>query len=84
VQLGQHSRVTYKFIGEMERGTANPSLVTMVLVANALGCTVTDLLHDDKSAAYVMLPADDARRVHEAAAVIASIMMRPKQSRRGR
>jgi transcriptional regulator with XRE-family HTH domain len=46
-ELGCRSRVTRKFIREMERGTSNPSLVTMVLVARALGCSRADLLQSE-------------------------------------
>jgi transcriptional regulator with XRE-family HTH domain len=81
-ELGRLARVTPKFIGEIERGSSNPSLVTMALVANALGCGLVDLLHADKSAAYVSLSADNARRVHDAATIIASVLSPRKRARR--
>jgi transcriptional regulator with XRE-family HTH domain len=72
-ELSRRSRVGPKFIGQIERGTSNRSLVTMV-VADALACSLTDLLQPEKSAAYVSLRVDDARRVQEAAAVITAVL----------
>jgi transcriptional regulator with XRE-family HTH domain len=80
--LGRMARVTPKYIGEIEPGSSNPSLVTMALVADALGCGLADLLPTDKSAAYVSLRADDARRVHDAATVISSLLSPRKRKRR--
>ena len=41
--LARQSRVTRKFIQEVEDGTSNPSLETIVLLADGLGCEVADL-----------------------------------------
>jgi transcriptional regulator with XRE-family HTH domain len=49
VELGRRSRVTSKFISEIERGTSNPSLETVLLVADALGRSLPDLLQAEKS-----------------------------------
>ena len=57
VELERRSRVGSKFISEIERGTTNPSLETMVLVADALGCDVVDLLLPDNSSTPVSLRA---------------------------
>jgi transcriptional regulator with XRE-family HTH domain len=80
-ELGRRARVTPKYIGEIERGTSNPSLVTMALVAGALGCGVVELLQPEKSA-YLLLRADDARLARDAAAVIASVLSPRKRARR--
>jgi transcriptional regulator with XRE-family HTH domain len=83
VELGRRSRVTSKFIGEIERGTSNPSLETMLLVAHALKCDLAQLLQAERSSlAYVLLRADDVRRAQEAVAVMASVLARRKRSRR--
>lgn len=79
-ELGRLARVTPKFIGEIERGSSNPSLVTMALVADALGCGLADLLQTEKGS-YVSMRSDDARRVHDAARVIASVLMPRKRVR---
>lgn len=47
-ELGRRARVSGKFIGEIERGESNPSLLTMALVADALNCTLVDLLATDR------------------------------------
>ena len=42
--LGRRSRMSGKSIGEIERGVANPSLLTMQAVAKALGVGLRDLV----------------------------------------
>ena len=42
-ELGETAGLSYKFIGEMERGIVNPSLDSLVRIANALGVKVGDL-----------------------------------------
>lgn len=81
-ELGRRARVGYKFIGQIERGVSNPSLETMALVADALGCTLTDLLQPEKSSAYVSLRADDVRRAQEALLVMASVLAPRKRPKR--
>ena len=41
--LARESRMTRKFIQEIEYGTSNPSLETIVLLAHALDCDLADL-----------------------------------------
>lgn len=43
VDLARICHVGPAFICEIERGQSNPSLETMALVANGLGCQVVDL-----------------------------------------
>jgi transcriptional regulator with XRE-family HTH domain len=83
-ELGRSSRVTPKFISEIERGASNPSLMTMVLVADALGCGVSELLQPDKPimSSALSLRVDDARRAREAVAVLASVLLPRKRARR--
>lgn len=42
-ELGEKSGISYKFIGEMERGEVNPSLNSLIQIAKALGIYVNDL-----------------------------------------
>ncbi len=42
-ELGEKAGLSYKFVGEMERGEVNPSLDSLVGIANALGVKVGDL-----------------------------------------
>lgn len=41
--LGEKTGLSYKFIGEVERGQVNPSLNTLAAIAEALSVTVGDL-----------------------------------------
>lgn len=42
-ELGEKSGISYKFIGEMERGEVNPSLNSLIQIAKALGIQVNNL-----------------------------------------
>ncbi|MGE0705421.1 MAG: helix-turn-helix domain-containing protein [Vicinamibacterales bacterium] len=48
-QLAERSGLSYKFIGEVERGTGNPTLETLARLANALGISMSGLLADAES-----------------------------------
>jgi len=47
-KLGERSGVSYKFIGEIERGIVNPSLNSLVQIAKALDIHVSDLFPSKK------------------------------------
>ena len=57
--LGERAGLSYKFIGEVERGLGNPSIETVASIASALGADVADLFGPSR-------PADpyDASRRH--------------------
>lgn len=42
-ELGERSGVSWKFIGEIERGNANPSLEVLSKISEALGITLSEL-----------------------------------------
>ena len=42
-QLGEQAGISYKFIGEVERGAVNPSLDSLVSIARALRVGVKEL-----------------------------------------
>lgn len=46
-ELGEKSGLSYKFVGEIERGKVNPSLDSLVRIANALDVKVGDLFPHD-------------------------------------
>lgn len=46
-QLAEAAEVNESYIGQVERGEKNPSLETVVSVANALGVTVDYLLQEE-------------------------------------
>ena len=41
--LGERAGLSYKFIGEVERGLGNPSVETLSAIAGALGADIADL-----------------------------------------
>src|SRR5262249_1227351 len=45
--LGERARLSYKFVGEVERGRGNPTLDTLNALATALGVTLARLVADD-------------------------------------
>lgn len=46
-QLAERAGLSYKFIGEVERGRANPSLTTLGRLSDALDVSLVDLLGID-------------------------------------
>ena len=42
-QLGDKAGISYKFIGEVERGTVNPSLDSLIGISQALNVNVKEL-----------------------------------------
>ena len=42
-ELGEEAGISYKFIGEIERGEVNPSLDTLTAIADALAVKIRDL-----------------------------------------
>jgi len=46
-QLGEKAGISYKFIGEVERGAVNPSLDSLVGIAKALRVGVRELFPSD-------------------------------------
>ena len=43
-QLAERAGLSYKFIGEVERGRGNPTLTTLASLSEALGVSLIDLL----------------------------------------
>ena len=67
--LGERAAISYKFIGQIERGDGNPSIETLQRLTTALDVDVTDLFGG--SAAVVReseytLTADELTRVRQA------------------
>jgi transcriptional regulator with XRE-family HTH domain len=74
-QLAERSGLSYKFIGEIERGGANPTVTTLGRLADALGVSVASLLGDTEpgpSADY-RITRHELIRVREALASIADL-----------
>jgi transcriptional regulator with XRE-family HTH domain len=43
-QLGEMAGVSYKYLGEVERGTKTPSIIILFRIAQGLGITLSDLM----------------------------------------
>jgi transcriptional regulator with XRE-family HTH domain len=58
--LAERAGLSYKFIGEIERGRGNPTIDTLARLAEALDIDVTDLLDTGRSAEprYPVSPRD--------------------------
>lgn len=76
IELGRRSRVTPKFIGQIERATSNSSVASLALIAEALGCHLSDFFPPDidRTGGYRMFHVDEIRRAREASATIQSIL----------
>ncbi|MBA4348680.1 MAG: transcriptional regulator [Thermodesulfovibrio sp.] len=47
-ELGEKSGISYKFIGEIERGEVNPSLNSLIQIAKGLGMHISELFPHEK------------------------------------
>lgn len=83
-ELGRRARVTRDYIGQIERGTSNPSLITMVLVADALGSNIVDFLPQPNKpeANPVSLRTERARSAPDAATALAMLIGERRRSHR--
>jgi transcriptional regulator with XRE-family HTH domain len=82
--LGRQARVSPKFISEVERGAANCSIVKLLYIAEGLGCTIAQLIHDEPADGYAMLTEDQMRRMREAIAVLQEMIAPRKRVRRSK
>lgn len=71
-QLAEAAGLSYKFVGEIERGIGNPTLTTLEALALALQVGVTDLVSDEARADRVS--ARDATLVREALDSIEAVL----------
>lgn len=49
-ELGEHAALSYKFVGEIERGVVNPSLDSLLSIANALTIEIAKLFLTERLA----------------------------------
>ena len=77
-QLAERSGLSYKFIGEIERGRGNPTVDTVARLANALNLAIADLFADldrDRVArGEYQISKRDLQVVREAAESIGALM----------
>ena len=83
-QLAERAGLSYKFIGEVERGRGNPTLTTLSALSDALGVGLIDLLGLD--AARPRLTPRQASQVRDALASLESLveLAAPPEKKRGR
>jgi len=71
-QLAERAGLSYKFIGEVERGRGNPTLTTLAAISDALGIQLVDLLALDPE--RPRLTARQASQVRDALASIETLV----------
>lgn len=71
-QLAERAGLSYKFIGEVERGRGNPTLTTLSALSDALGVGLVELL--GLEADRPRLSARQALQVREALASIETLV----------
>ena len=57
-QLGERAGLSYKFIGEVERGVTNPSIESVAAIAKALDADIADLFGDGLVGWFAILDLD--------------------------
>lgn len=65
-ELGARAGLTYKFIGEVERGQKSPSLDSLGAIARGFGLDIAELLGRDGEGGYPRLELDPMAAVREA------------------
>jgi transcriptional regulator with XRE-family HTH domain len=77
-QVGERALVSYKFLGEVERGDGNPTIDWLDRVAGALDATVKDLLADEvpRPTTYRPLSGTDYSVVREARDSLEAVLNR--------
>ncbi len=83
--LGARSGLTYKFIGEVERGQKSPSLDSLDKLARGLGVDIADLLAPpDGREAYPRHTPDPLVAVREAKASLERVLDKARRVTRRR
>jgi len=65
-ELGKHSELSYKFIGEIERGQQNPSFDTFIKIAAALNVDLPELFRFEQIATDKKTAEDRLYRIIKA------------------
>lgn len=69
--LGERADLSYKFVGEIERGLVNPSLDSLVKIANVLGVEIAELFMTET---LYVFTADDVTSVKSAMNILNSVL----------
>lgn len=75
-QLAERAGLSYKFVGEVERGLGNPTLVTLASLADALGIDPGDLVRITTDAEVGTVSPADYATVRDALDSIETIFKR--------
>lgn len=88
-QLAERAGLSHKFVGEVERGRANPTLTTLAALGDALGVGLVDLLGVEGE--HPRLTSRQVTQVRDAIASIETLVewaappgARPRKRRPGR
>lgn len=72
--LGERAELSYKFIGEIERGSGNPTVDSIDQIARAFGIDVGELFRrDTPDVTYPPFSADDFAVVRDARQQLSSL-----------
>lgn len=72
--LGERAGLSYKFIGEIERGLENPTIDSVDQIAHALSIDIGELMRRDASdVSYATVSADDFAILREARQSLSSV-----------
>jgi transcriptional regulator with XRE-family HTH domain len=75
--LGERAGLSYKFIGEIERGVGNPTIDSVQQIARAFGADIADLLQrEGQEPLYTPLGPDDFAVMREARDTLDSALKR--------
>ncbi|MBI2354764.1 MAG: helix-turn-helix transcriptional regulator [Deltaproteobacteria bacterium] len=75
--LGESADLSYKFVGEIERGTVNPSLDSLMKIAKALNVEIAELFLTEK---LFVLSGKDIDSIKTALTILNSILGNYKTS----
>lgn len=83
-KLGEKADLSYKFIGEIERGEKNPSLLVLSAVAHGLEMTLGDLFREEEDLFYQLpllyqLPNEEVKLIKEFLSLLDKIFSDPER-----
>jgi transcriptional regulator with XRE-family HTH domain len=76
-ELGEYAALSYKFIGEIERGTVNPSLDTLLGISNALHVELAKLFSNDQ---IYVLTEDETSSVQSALDMLNAVITKSRST----
>jgi len=74
-ELGEYSSLSYKFVGEIERGAVNPSLDSLLSIANALKIEVAKLFLSERLSVLTDAEIND---IQSALAILGNVFASPE------